>query len=140
MPNAAALSLNPRAVNGKSDSMQHEPCGFLSYAQSASYLVGTDSILAVAHHPYRNHPLVHPKCGILEDSSHFDGELFFASFAEPNTTRRNKRVLRSATTRARDLAIRPAQENCIIKGLLRVREESDRFLQGLWKLKVRVHA
>src|SRR5437879_911202 len=127
-------------LHGNPDSMQHEPCCFLGHAQSASYFVGTDSILTVTNHPNGNHPLIHPESRILKDGSHFDGELFLTSLAEPNTARRDKRVLHSAATRARDFAIRPPQKHCIIKSLLRVGEESDRFLQSLWKLKVCVHA
>lgn len=128
------------SLHGKTDSVQHEPRGFLCDAQSASYLVGTDPIFAVTNHPHRNHPLIHPECGILEDGFHFDGELFFASLAEPMAARRNERVLRSSATRTGNGAIRPAQKNRIFKRLLRVGEESNRFLQSLWELEVSVHA
>jgi len=128
------------AVKGKPDAMHHEPCGLLGDAKSAANLVGTDSILAVDQHPYGNHPLVHSDCGILKNRSYLDGELLLAFLAEPDSPRRNERVLRTTAAGASHFACRPAQRHRIVESLLRVREKANGFLQRLGKLEFVCHA
>ncbi len=127
-------------VHRKSNAVHHEPSRLLRNAQSACDFIGTDAIFAVHNQPHRNHPLIHAERGILKDGSDFDGELFFASLAEPNSARRDERVLRRFAARASDFACRPAQRHRIVESLLRVREKGHCVLQRLGKLGFVCHA
>jgi hypothetical protein len=126
-------------VHGEANAVHHVPCGLLSDTESTGNLVRTDSVLAVRQHPHGNHPLVHAERGVLKDSSNLDGELLFASLAVPDAPRRDKRMLRSFTARACDLAIRPAQHYRIVERLSRVAKEGYCLLQGLWKCEALCH-
>lgn len=73
---AAATHLDERSgLHGESDSMEHEPSGFLGDPKGASHLVGTDPVFAIGDHPYGHKPLVQPDCGVLEDGSDLHAEL-----------------------------------------------------------------
>jgi hypothetical protein len=126
-------------VHRKANAVHHVPSGLLRDAESAGNLVGTDTVLAVRQHPNRNHPLIHAKRRILKDGSHLDGELLFAALAVPDAPRRDKRMLPSLTTWARNLAIRPAQHNRVVERLLRVAKEAHCLLQGLGKCEALCH-
>src|SRR6266404_1463593 len=126
-------------MQGEPNAVHHKPRGLLSDSQSAGHFIGTDSVLSVHDEPNGNHPLVHAERRVLEDRTNLDRELFLAALAEPITARRDKRVFRSFATWARYLAVRPAQLYSIVKHALRVREESDCFLQRLGKLECVCH-
>jgi hypothetical protein len=126
-------------MQGKANAVHHEPSGLLSDSQSAGYFIGTDSILAINDHPYRDHPLVHTYRGILKDGSYLDRELLLASLAEPMEPRRDERMLRTLTAWASDLAIRPAEFNRIVEGVARIGEENNCFLQRSGKLEFIAH-
>lgn len=139
----AAWTTKPNEIlflESEADAVHHVPRGLLGDAKSAGNLIGTDAILAIHQHPNRNHPLVHAERRILEDGSHFDGELLLASLAEPNLARRDKGVLCRLAARASDFAYRPTQRHRIVESLLRVREKGNGFLQRLGKLEYLVHA
>lgn len=126
-------------MQGEANAVHHEPCGLLSDSQSAGYFVRTDSILGIHDEPNGNHPLVHAERGVFKDGPYLDGELLLAVLAEPNAARRDKRMLHSLAAWTSDFAIRPAQLYGIVKRALRVREESDCFLQRLGKLECCPH-
>ena len=63
------------ALHRKPDAVKHEPCRFLSDAESAADFIGTDSVLAVGDHPHGDQPLVQRDRRILKDSSDLGGEL-----------------------------------------------------------------
>src|SRR5882724_175636 len=118
-------------MHGKTDAVHHVPSGLLRDAQSASDYVGANSVLAVRQHPHGNHPLVHAERRILKNSAHLDRELLLAGLAEPDAPRRDKGMLFAFAAWARNVAIRPAQLDRVVEGLLRVAKEHYRLLQGL---------
>ncbi len=126
-------------MESKTNAVHHEPGGLLSDSQSAAHFIGTNPILGIHDEPNGNHPLVHAERGILEDGSDLDRKLLLTVLAEPNAAGRDKRVLNTLAAWASDLAIRPAQLYGIVKRALRVREESNCFLQRLRKLECLVH-
>jgi hypothetical protein len=138
-----AIAAEPHSfllVQSKANAVHHKPSRLLSDSQSAANFVGTDTVLGIHDEPNGNHPLVHAERGILKDGANLDGKLLLAALAEPLATRRDKRVLRAIAAWASDLTIRPAQLYGVIKRALRVREESDCFLQRLGKLECVCHA
>ncbi len=126
-------------VHCKPNAVHHEPSRFLSDSKSAGHFIGANSVLGVHDEPNGNHPLVHAERGVFKDSSNLDRKLFFAALAEPMAARRDKRVFRSLAAWARYLAVRPAQLYRIFERVLRVREESDCFLQRPWKRECLAH-
>src|SRR5216684_6186688 len=126
-------------MESETNAVHHKPSRLLSDSQSAANLVGANAVLGVHDEPNGNHPLVHAERGILEDGSDLDRELLLTVLAEPNAPRRDKRVLRSIAAWASNLAIWPAQFYSIVKRALRVREESNCFLQRLGKLECCAH-
>ena len=126
-------------MQSETDAVHHKPSGLLRNAESAGNFIGTDSILGIHNQPNGNHPFVHAERGILKDGSHLDSELLFASLAEPKSARRDKRVLSRIAAWARYLAIWPAQLYRVVERALRVREESNCFLQRLGKLESVCH-
>jgi len=127
-------------VQSKANAVHHEPSRFLGDSESASNFIGTDSVLGIHDEPNGNHPLVHADSGILKDGPDLDSELLLAVLAEPNAPRGNERVLSRIAAWASDFAIWPAQLYRIVERALRVREESDCFLQRLGKLECVCHA
>ncbi len=109
---ASAKFQNRAILHRKPDAMKHEPSRLLSDAKSAGYFVGTDSILAVCHHPHCDEPLVERKGGILKDSSYLTGELFpgVFCFALPQAPSRDEMNLFAPTSGALN-AVRPAALN-----------------------------
>lgn len=126
-------------MQGEANAVHHKPSRLLRDAQRPTDLIGTNTVLRVHNQPNGNHPLVHAQRGILKDSPDLDRELLLASLAKPDAARRDERVLDRIAAWARHVAIRPAQGNRIVKGLLRVREISNCFLQRFGKLEVLVH-
>ena len=126
-------------VQCEPDAVHHKPSGLLSDAERARHFIGTDSILGVHDEPNGNHPLVHTERGVLEDRTNLDRKLLLTFLAEPDAPRRNEGVLRRIAAWTSDLAIRPAQPYRIVERALRVREESDCFLQRLGKLECVCH-
>ena len=112
------------------DAVKHEPCALLGDLQSPRHLCAAHSVLAVAHHPKCGHPFVESKRGIFEDASNLDRELPLAAFAKPHQASAQKRVLRTAATRANDLPSGPTEIHRINEGPLSVGEVHNRFLKG----------
>jgi len=141
--NFLAAAAQPHSVlrmQSKANAVHHKPSGLLGDSQSAGHFVGTDAVLSVHDEPNGNHPLVHAERRVLKNSAYLDGELLLATLAEPLTARRDKRVFSTLAAWASDRAIWPAQLHGIVKRALRVREESDCFLQCLGKLECVCHA
>lgn len=67
--------LEGSGLHGEPDAVEHEPRGFLSDAKRPRHFVRTDAVLVVDQHPHRGEPLAQADRAILEDRSHFGGEL-----------------------------------------------------------------
>jgi hypothetical protein len=65
----------------ESDTMEHEPRGFLSDAKRAMEFPRANSILVIDDHPDGGEPLVQSERGILEDSSSLQAEFRAVVFA-----------------------------------------------------------
>ena len=65
----------------KPNAMIHEPCGFLSYADSPVNFVGAYTVLAIHNLPHCTEPLVQAERGILEDRPGLYGKLAFIVMA-----------------------------------------------------------
>jgi hypothetical protein len=115
---------------GFTDSLEHEPCRFLSYSQCATNLVTRDTILAIDQHPDGSHPLVEANRRVLEDSPYFDRELLFAALAVPEQASLDKGVLIVSATRADYLLVGPAEINSVNEGSFRIGEVNNCFLKS----------
>jgi hypothetical protein len=121
-------------LHRKSDSVKHEPRGFLGDSKCSMNLVGADTILAVGDHPNGGQPLVQTKGRIFKDSSDLCGELLsiVLVLAFPNPPSRDKSNVGAFASWAAN-AIRPSASHDIVKAVLRIREVSDCFDQCLGK-------
>ena len=71
-----ATQLDERTVlHCLANPMQHEPSGLLGYSQCAVNLVRTNTVLAIAEHPYSGKPFLQTERRIFKNGSYFDGEL-----------------------------------------------------------------
>lgn len=112
--------------------LQHEPCGLLRDANSASDLVAAHSILAVGKQPHRAKPLVQSYRAVLENRADLNGELLFAVKALPHQARFEKREpfgLAAWTLRA----VRPLSSRYRLKTYHRIGEMLDALHQVRWK-------
>jgi hypothetical protein len=118
-------------VHGLADAVHHEPSRLLGNADSPGYLAGANSVLAVANHPERAHPLIKAKRRILKDGSHLERELLFAPRAEPNAASLDKGVFLGTATRARNNAVWPAKIQRVLKAAVGIAEINNRVLKSL---------
>ncbi len=123
-----------RAVlHRKTDAMEHEPCGLLSDAKSATRFVGTDPVLAVGNHPNSNQPLVERKRRILKDSPDLDRELPFGvdALALPLALILEEHNIIATASRTDNLAVMPAKPNHELEAVVGVCEMDDCLLESL---------
>jgi hypothetical protein len=118
-------------VQRTANAVHHVPRRLLRDAESTPDFVGANSVLGVHDQPHADHPLIHAERRVLKDRAHLDGELLLAPFAEPDAARRDEGMLSAIAARARHFAVRPAQFDRVVEGLLRVAKEANRLLQGL---------
>jgi hypothetical protein len=126
-------------LHGEPDAVECEPSGLLSNANVACNFATADAILTIGNQPYCSHPLIHAERAVLKNRPHFHRELLLASFAEPETPRRNEGLLIRIATRAADLAIGPAESHCVLKAALRIGKVGYRLLQCLGAFSSCVH-
>ena len=121
------------ALHRKPDSMEHEPCGLLSDAESAGHFVGTDAVFAVGNHPHCDEPLVERQRGILKDSPDLHRELFASvqALAFPHAASGDEAHVSAATGGAFN-AIGPAPRNHELEAVVGVSEVYDGLLESLW--------
>ena len=112
------------------DALQHKPCRRLSNSNRLCEFITADAVFAVRQKPECDHPLIKSDRRIFHDRLDLDGELLLAGVAEPEPARLNKRVLCRSTSRAKNVAIRPAQFLCKLKSAIRIGKIRNRFLQG----------
>ena len=132
---------NPRAaqwhsgaiLHSQANPMEHEPCGLLSDAQSASHFIAADPVFAIGDHPNCDEPLIQRQRGILEDSPNLDGELFASVFALalPEAASGEEAHLGASASGA-DNAIRPAALNHEREAIVGIGEVDYRLLESLW--------
>ena len=120
-------------LHRKPDAMEHEPSRLLSDTERAANLVRANTVLAIRNHPNGDKPLVEWERGILEDSSHFAGELLASvfPFAFPHPASRDEANVIAATSGAFD-AIRPATSNDEVEAVVGGSEVLDGLLESLW--------
>ena len=120
-------------LHSQTNAVHHEPCRFLSDADGAANLVGTDSVFAVGEHPHCGKPLVEGDWRILENGSDFSGELALCvdALALPLALNGEEHNILAPTGGAFD-ATRPAQLDHIGQRVIRIDEENDGLLKCLW--------
>ncbi len=120
-------------LQGKPDTVHHEPSGFLSYAKATTDFITADAVLVVGDHPHCGEPLVEADRGILKDSANLDGELPLGVVAGalPHTAARIEFDALGAAVGADHHAIRPALGNHLPQAIVGVGIEEDCFLKGL---------
>jgi hypothetical protein len=120
-------------LHGQANTMEHEPCGFLSHLKVAGDLVGTDSVLAVDDQPRGREPLLKGDRGVLEDGSGLErkSRFFMLGIAFPNARFFKPRNLLSAATGAGYNPIRPAQFHHKLAAVLELRKVDDGFLKAV---------
>lgn len=115
------------------DSVDHEPCGLLSDAQSACNFVGTDSILAVRQHPHCDKPFMKGNCRIFHDGPDLHGELALRMilFTLPHPASGDKTHISAPTSGALH-TVRPAALNHEGDAVVRVGKVLDGLLECFW--------
>jgi hypothetical protein len=116
------------------NSVEHEPCGFLSDAKSAANFIGTHAVLAVRNHPNSDKPLVEWKRRILKDSPDLCRELPFGmdTLALPLALILEEHDILTSAGGAHHDAIRPADFHHEVKAIIGIVEEDNRLLEGFW--------
>src|SRR4051812_20413575 len=115
--------------DGRTNPVQHEPCGLLSHTDVPVNLVRGHAVLAIGQHPNCHVPLAEADRRILKDRADADGELLLAALAAPHLARSNEARLRCVAQRAAD-AIRPAARSGVLKGRIRISEIDDGLLKS----------
>jgi hypothetical protein len=116
----------------ESDSVKHEPCGFLSDTDCAVNLVRANTVLAVGNHPRSSEPFIKTDWTIFKNGSDFDAELFLGVFglALPNAASRNEfHVLASASWTGDTIG--PTLRHKMIQAVVGIGVKDDCGLQGL---------
>jgi len=72
---AAHLATEYIVLQGETNAVKHEPCGFLGNAQIAGEFAGANAALAVGQHPERGEPFIKANSGIFGETADLDGEL-----------------------------------------------------------------
>src|SRR5438445_1715767 len=108
--------------------MQNEPSGFLSDSQVTANFIGANPVLAIDQHPKSRKPFVECDSGILENRSHFDGELLVTLFALPAVLSLKVVVLCVAALRA-CRTIGPAESGNRVNASLFIAKVPDRLLE-----------
>ncbi len=132
MASASAKLAAVLILHCKSDSVKHEPCGFLSDTDCTVNLVRRNAILAVGNHPRGSEPFIKPDGAVLKNGSYLDAELLFGmfGFALPNAASRNEfHVLTTASWT--DDTIGPALRHKMTQAVVEIGVEDDCGLQGL---------
>jgi len=126
----------------KPDAMKHEPCRFLSHANSPGNFVGANAIAAVGKHPDYDQPLLQRNRRVLEYGSNFCGELAFCvrAFALPLALIVQENNILAATRRAGNDAIRPTKNGHVGQSVIRIGEINHCILQSLWLVGFAFHA
>src|SRR5947209_3679229 len=121
------------ATHSLANSVQHEPSGFLSYADSAVNLVRANTVLAAANHPHGHNPFFERQGRVLENGSNLDAELpmVMLCFAFPDTASRDVGHIFAAAGWTNN-AIRPTQLDKELNAGIRIGEVLDCLLQGFW--------
>jgi|HubBroStandDraft_1064217.scaffolds.fasta_scaffold22605_3 hypothetical protein len=119
-------------LHGKADAVEHEPCGFLSDAQTTVDFVGTYSVLAVDDKPRGREPLFQGKRGILKDSPGFERErrLRVPDVALPHAGLGAPSYTLGAAFGAGNLPVGPAQFHHELTAVLKVGEVQNRVSEG----------
>jgi hypothetical protein len=120
-------------LHRQADTVEHEPCGFLSDTDGAMDFVGANAVLGIGNHPDSSQPLIQSNRAILKDGSHLDGELPLSVFlfALPKTASRDEPDINTAASGA-GYSIRPAEFDHEVKADIRVREVLDSFNKSSW--------
>ena len=119
-----------------SDSVQHEPSGFLRHADGTPEFVAADSVLRVGDTPDRHEPLVQSERGIFKDGIDLVAELLLARLdvALQLTARLQHADAIRAALGANGLALRPLDPLHILVADVKVREVTDSGEQRCWKI------
>jgi hypothetical protein len=97
--------------------------------QGFAEFITANTVLAIAQHPKRGHPLIESDRRIFHDRPDLQGELLLAGVAKPDTASLDKRVLSRIAARTRNLTVRPSQFDRVGKATVRIGEVNDGFLQ-----------
>jgi hypothetical protein len=117
-------------LHRETDSVKHKPGCFLRNSKIAGHLVAANSVLAIGKHPDSGKPLVQWNGRILKDASGFDGELFPAFGALPDTPSLQEHRF-SGPTMLTDHAARPTAIRDLGESVIRAGVMPYRLQQGL---------
>lgn len=129
---AGQLGANHRPhVERQSDSMQHEPRGFLSHSKGPRQFARRRSVLRVHDYPHGRQPFLKAKRRVLKQRADLHGKLFptFPTFPDAPSLQESR--VRLSAMRANHIAIRPAKITHEFQGSIRVGEVGNRILQSL---------
>jgi hypothetical protein len=129
----AKLAAGLVILHRKSNSVKHEPRGFLSDTDSAVDLPGRNAVLAIANHPDGGQPLVKAKRRVLKDSPDLDAELspvmFFLALPPALVC---KKVNASATTSRAGYAMQPSARYDVVQAVVSIGKILNGFDEGGW--------
>ena len=130
--NVVLQSVERLVLQGQPDAMIHEPCGLLGDMEIAANLVGTDTVLAVDHHPQSGEPFRERERRVLEGGSDLHGELapWVVRSTLPSAALSIEFDALGAASRTLDYTIRPALRCQLPNAVVGVVVKDDRFLQS----------
>jgi hypothetical protein len=137
----ASTKFHDRTVlHRKPDSVKHEPCRLLSYANGASDLARRNPIAAIGKHPHHRQPLLKRNRRIFKDGSDLRGELAFlvSALALPFALILQEHNILPSTGRTGD-SIWPQFIGHVVESIVRVGEINNRVLQGLYLVGFAFH-
>ena len=127
-----ARELDGRVVmHDGTNAVEHEPCRLLRHTDGAMEFVAGNTVLAVANHPDRHHPLIQPERAVLEDSSDFEAELLIAPVAHPDATGFDEGMLLGTAARASNFAVRKPKIQRVLESAVCVAEVNDSLLKSV---------
>ena len=116
-------------LHGEADSVEHEPCGFLSDAECAGHFIRANAVFAVGNHPHCDKPLIEWERGIFHNGSDFCGELplRMLALAFPDAAGGKETDFLTPACRTFDI-VRPAARNHEVNAVIGIGEVNDGLL------------
>ena len=132
---AVQLTLHSKLSRGLilhrfTNTVKHEPRGFLSHAKVTRDLIRADTVAAVGNQPDRGQPLIKADRRFVKERADLHRELFAAcgSFALPNAARLKEHRFLGSTVRALN-PVRPTLRREVLQRVVRIGEVNDCFSQ-----------
>lgn len=132
----AAFEVLERAgLHGFTDSVKHEPCGFLSDSECPMEFVTADAVLGVGNAPHGDEPFIESEWRRFKNGADFVGKLFLARFgvaAEHSRSSSDFSDTFTSAFRTSNLAVRPLDLTHVLVADREIGEVAYGFNESFW--------